>query len=143
MAGTNELAAAAPAMSDASRPSRAASSPSIRRPSAVTADTDTHDIPAPPRQTPADGPPADPPTIRRPRGTDRRGGRPTGKYSGRVPVLGLAGLAFAAAELMGGNGFIAAFVAGLTLGNTQRTVCTRVYEFGPSVDTQIRPLMDT
>ena len=48
----------------------------------------------------------------------------------RLSVLGLAGLAFAAAELVGGNGFIAAFVAGLTLGNTERAVCTRVYEFG-------------
>ena len=48
----------------------------------------------------------------------------------RLSVVGLAGLAFAAAELVGGNGFIAAFVAGLTLGNTERAVCTRVYEFG-------------
>ena len=48
----------------------------------------------------------------------------------RLSVLGLAGLAFAAAELVGGNGFIAAFVGGLTLGNTERAVCTRVYEFG-------------
>lgn len=43
---------------------------------------------------------------------------------------GLAGLAFAGAELLGGNGFITAFVAGLTLGNTQRELCTRVHEFG-------------
>ena len=28
------------------------------------------------------------------------------------------------------NGFIGAFVAGLTLGNTERAVCTRAYEFG-------------
>ena len=48
----------------------------------------------------------------------------------RLAVLGLSGLAFAAAELVGGNGFIAAFVAGLTLGNTERAVCARVYEFG-------------
>ena len=48
----------------------------------------------------------------------------------RLSLLGLAGLAFAGAELVGGNGFIAAFVAGLTLGNTQREPCTRVYEFG-------------
>ena len=48
----------------------------------------------------------------------------------RLSLLGLAGLAFAGAELVGGNGFIAAFVAGLTLGNTTRAVCARVYEFG-------------
>ena len=48
----------------------------------------------------------------------------------RLSLLGLAGLAFAGAELVGGNGFIAAFVAGLTLGNTTRAVCVRVYEFG-------------
>ena len=48
----------------------------------------------------------------------------------RLSLLGLAGLAFAGAELVGGNGFIAAFVAGLTLGNTRRELCTRVYEFG-------------
>ena len=48
----------------------------------------------------------------------------------RLSLLGLAGLAFAVAELVGGNGFIAAFVAGLTLGNTTRAVCTRVYQFG-------------
>ena len=48
----------------------------------------------------------------------------------RLSLLGLAGLAFAGAELVGGNGFIAAFVAGLTLGNTQRELCTRVHEFG-------------
>ena len=48
----------------------------------------------------------------------------------RLSVLGLAGLAFAVAELVGGNGFIGAFVAGLTVGNTARAVCTRVHEFG-------------
>ena len=48
----------------------------------------------------------------------------------RLSVLGLAGLAFAAAELVGGNGFIGAFVAGLTVGNTARTVCSGAYEFG-------------
>ena len=48
----------------------------------------------------------------------------------RLSLLGLAGLAFAGAELVGGNGFIAAFVAGLTLANTIRAVCARVYEFG-------------
>ncbi len=43
--------------------------------------------------------------------------------------LGLSLLAFASAELIGGNGFIAAFCAGLTLGNTARSVCTCLYEF--------------
>ncbi len=48
----------------------------------------------------------------------------------RLSVLGLAALSFAAAELLGGNGFIAAFVAGLTVGNTSRAVCSRLHEFG-------------
>jgi len=48
----------------------------------------------------------------------------------RLSVLGLAGLAFGGAELVGGNGFIAAFVAGLTLGNATRAVCECLYEFG-------------
>jgi NhaP-type Na+/H+ or K+/H+ antiporter len=48
----------------------------------------------------------------------------------RLSSLGLAFLAFAGAELVGGNGFIAAFVAGLTLGNVGRNVCGTLYEFG-------------
>ena len=48
----------------------------------------------------------------------------------RLSSLGLALLAFAGAELVGGNGFIAAFVAGLTLGNVGRNVCETLYEFG-------------
>ncbi len=48
----------------------------------------------------------------------------------RLAGLGLALLAFSAAELVGGNGFIAAFVAGLVLGNTARGVCDCLYEFG-------------
>ena len=48
----------------------------------------------------------------------------------RLSSLGLAFLAFAGAELIGGNGFIAAFVAGLTLGKVGRTVCETLYEFG-------------
>ncbi len=44
--------------------------------------------------------------------------------------LGLALLAFAGAELIGGNGFIAAFCAGLMLGNTtNKTIGDRLYEF--------------
>ena len=46
-----------------------------------------------------------------------------------LSALGLSLLAFAAAELIGGNGFIAAFCAGLTLGNTSRAICTCLYEF--------------
>jgi NhaP-type Na+/H+ or K+/H+ antiporter len=48
----------------------------------------------------------------------------------RIAGLGLALLAFGAAEVVGGNGFIAAFVSGLTLGNTARGVCGCLYEFG-------------
>ncbi|NQV24680.1 MAG: cation:proton antiporter, partial [Rhodopirellula sp.] len=48
----------------------------------------------------------------------------------RLSSLALAFLAFAGAELVGGNGFIAAFVAGLTLGNVARNVCETLYEFG-------------
>ena len=48
----------------------------------------------------------------------------------RLAVLGLAGLAFGFAELLGGNGFIGAFVAGLTLGRTARPICKRACEFG-------------
>jgi len=48
----------------------------------------------------------------------------------RLSALGLALLAFALAEVTGGNGFIAAFVAGLTLGNVGRNVCETLYEFG-------------
>jgi NhaP-type Na+/H+ or K+/H+ antiporter len=47
----------------------------------------------------------------------------------RLAALGLALLAWAGAELVGGNGFIAAFAAGLTLGNTARAVCGCLYEF--------------
>ena len=52
---------------------------------------------------------------------------------------GTGGLAFAGAELVGGNGSIAAFVAGLTLGNTIRAVCARVYEFGEAEGQLARP----
>lgn len=46
-----------------------------------------------------------------------------------LSALGLALLAYAGAELIHGNGFIAAFVAGLTLGNTANSICTRLVEF--------------
>jgi NhaP-type Na+/H+ or K+/H+ antiporter len=48
----------------------------------------------------------------------------------RLSGLGLALLAFAGAESVGGNGFIAAFIAGLTLGNTARGVCDCLFQFG-------------
>lgn len=47
----------------------------------------------------------------------------------RLSAIGLAILAFGAAELIGGNGFISAFVAGLTLGNSARGICDCLYEF--------------
>ncbi|MBO9999407.1 MAG: sodium:proton antiporter [Cyanobacteria bacterium SID2] len=47
-----------------------------------------------------------------------------------LSVLGLSLLAYTLAELVGGNGFIAAFCAGLTLGNTARSICNCLYEFG-------------
>ncbi|MEL7058832.1 MAG: cation:proton antiporter [Acidobacteriota bacterium] len=47
----------------------------------------------------------------------------------RLSSLGLALLAFAAAELVHGNGFIAAFVAGLALGHTSREVVEELCEF--------------
>lgn len=48
----------------------------------------------------------------------------------RISALGLALLSFGAAETVGGNGFIAAFVAGLVVGNATRGICTCLYEFG-------------
>ncbi len=47
-------------------------------------------------------------------------------------ALGLAFGAFALAELVHGNGFIAAFVAGLTFGNTLQYKCKFLYEFAES-----------
>lgn len=47
-----------------------------------------------------------------------------------VSALALAVLAFSAAETIGGNGFIAAFVCGLTLGNTAQGICDCLHEFG-------------
>lgn len=45
-------------------------------------------------------------------------------------LLALAAVSFGAAELAGGNGFVAAFCAGLTVGNSARSVCGALYEFG-------------
>jgi NhaP-type Na+/H+ or K+/H+ antiporter len=53
-----------------------------------------------------------------------------GRLVERGTRVGLAVLAFAAAELVGGNGFIAAFAAGLTVGNVARAVCPCLHEFG-------------
>lgn len=47
-----------------------------------------------------------------------------------LSALALAAVAFGAADLLGGNGFIAAFCAGLTVGNCARSVCGALYEFG-------------
>jgi len=47
----------------------------------------------------------------------------------QISAIALALLAFGAAELIGGNGFISAFVAGLTLGNTSLSICKCLYEF--------------
>ncbi len=46
-----------------------------------------------------------------------------------LSALGLALLSFAFAELVGGNGFLAAFCAGLAVGNTGRHLCECLYEF--------------
>jgi NhaP-type Na+/H+ or K+/H+ antiporter len=46
-----------------------------------------------------------------------------------LSALALAILAYAGAEAIGGNGFIAAFVAGLTMGNAAREVCMTLYDF--------------
>jgi NhaP-type Na+/H+ or K+/H+ antiporter len=47
-------------------------------------------------------------------------------------ALGLAFGAYALAEVVHGNGFIAAFVAGLTFGNTLQKKCEYLYEFAES-----------
>lgn len=47
-----------------------------------------------------------------------------------LSVIGISVLAYASAELIGGNGLIAAFCAGLTLGNTAPSICKCLYEFG-------------
>jgi len=48
----------------------------------------------------------------------------------KISALALALLAYGAAEIVGGNGFIAAFVVGMTAANTSRTEETdKLYEF--------------
>ncbi len=44
-------------------------------------------------------------------------------------ILALAGLCYLVAEVVGGNGFIAAFVGGLVFGNTVRNECDFLFEF--------------
>ncbi len=46
-----------------------------------------------------------------------------------IGILAMAFLAFAGAELIGGNGFIAAFTSGLVFGNTIRHPCRFLLEF--------------
>lgn len=47
----------------------------------------------------------------------------------RLSGVALALLSFSVAEVVGGNGFISAFVAGLVFGNTARSICHCVHEF--------------
>ena len=44
-------------------------------------------------------------------------------------ILGIALLAYSGAEIIGGNGFIAAFVAGLVFGNGVRNRCKSIFDF--------------
>ncbi len=46
-----------------------------------------------------------------------------------IGILSLAVLTYVAAELVGGNGFIAAFVGGMVFGNSIRHPCTFLFEF--------------
>jgi NhaP-type Na+/H+ or K+/H+ antiporter len=61
---------------------------------------------------------------------DRAGetGRATEAALG-IGILALTLLAYVLAELIGGNGFIAAFVAGMAFGNTIRHPCDFLFEF--------------
>jgi NhaP-type Na+/H+ or K+/H+ antiporter len=47
-----------------------------------------------------------------------------------LSVIGISVLAYASAELIGGNGLIASFCAGLTVGNTATSICQCLHEFG-------------
>jgi len=46
-----------------------------------------------------------------------------------IGILSLAVFTYVTAELIGGNGFIAAFVGGMVFGNTLRHPCTFLFEF--------------
>jgi len=52
-------------------------------------------------------------------------------YEG-VAVLALAGISYIMASLLGGNGFISAFVAGLAFGNIVKGHCRFIYQFTES-----------
>lgn len=52
-------------------------------------------------------------------------------YEG-VGVLALAGVSYICAQLIGGNGFIAAFVAGLAFGSVVKQACSFIFEFTES-----------
>ena len=47
----------------------------------------------------------------------------------KLSAIALALLAYALAQLVGGNGFIAAFTAGLTLGNSKRELSKQLYDY--------------
>ncbi len=47
----------------------------------------------------------------------------------RLSTVALAVSAFAVAEILGANGFIAAFVGGLAVGNFAKDICPRIHEF--------------
>jgi NhaP-type Na+/H+ or K+/H+ antiporter len=47
----------------------------------------------------------------------------------RLSTVALAISAFAVAEVLGANGFIAAFVGGLAVGNFAKDICPRIHEF--------------
>jgi NhaP-type Na+/H+ or K+/H+ antiporter len=46
-----------------------------------------------------------------------------------LTTIALALVTYGAAEAVGGNGFIAAFCAGLTVGNVSRSICRAIHEF--------------
>ena len=46
-----------------------------------------------------------------------------------IAILALAGLCYVVSELIGGNGFIAAFVGGMVFGNSIRNQCAFLFEF--------------
>ena len=46
-----------------------------------------------------------------------------------IAILALAGLCYVVAEMVGGNGFIAAFVGGMVFGASVRHECTFLFEF--------------
>jgi NhaP-type Na+/H+ or K+/H+ antiporter len=58
-------------------------------------------------------------------------------YQG-IAILSLAAITYVVAELIGGNGFIAVFIAGMVFGNSIRYPCTFLFEF---MDTEGQLLM--